>query len=45
MAKEKKLIPEFYEIPAKDIMDKRIGDMPLIEKDASLECVLSMPSR
>jgi predicted transcriptional regulator len=40
MAKEKKLIPEFYEIPAKDIMDKRIGDMPLIEKDASLECVL-----
>ncbi len=42
MAKEKKLIPEFYEIPAKDIMDKRIGDMPLIEKDASLECVLSI---
>ncbi len=42
MAKEKKLIPEFYEIPANDIMDKRIGDMPLIEKDASLECVLSI---
>ena len=42
MAKEKKLIPEFYEIPAKDIMDKRIGEMPLIEKDASLECVLSI---
>nr|CBH37819.1 conserved hypothetical protein, CBS domain pair family [uncultured archaeon] len=42
MAKEKKMIPEFYEIPATDIMDKRIGDMPLIEKDASLECVLSI---
>jgi predicted transcriptional regulator len=42
MAKEKKLIPEFYEILAKDIMDKRIRDLPRIEKDASLECVLSI---
>jgi len=42
MAKEKELIPEFYEILAKDIMDKRIGDLPRIEKDASLECVLSI---
>ena len=42
MAKEKKLIPEFYGILAKDIMDKRIGDMPLIEKDASIDCVLSI---
>jgi len=41
-AKEKLLIHQFYEILAKDIMDKRIGDMPLIEKDASMECVLSI---
>ena len=42
MAKEKKLIPEFYEILAKDVMDKRIEHLPLIEKDASMECVLSI---
>ena len=42
MAEEKKLIPQFYEILAKDIMDKGLGDMPLIEQDASMECVLSI---
>lgn len=42
MAKGKKLIPEFYEIPAKDIMDKRVWDLPLIEKDASIDHVLSI---
>lgn len=42
MAKEKKLIPELYEILAKDVMDNRIGDLPLIEKDASMECVLAI---
>lgn len=42
MAKEKKLIPELYEILANDIMDKRIGDMPLIEKDASIDFVLDI---
>jgi len=38
----KKLIPEFHEIPAKDIMDKRVWDLPLIEKDASIDSVLSI---
>ena len=38
----KKLIPEFHEIPAKDIMDKRVEDLPLIEKDASIDSVLSI---
>ncbi|KAF5430358.1 CBS domain-containing protein [Candidatus Methanophagaceae archaeon] len=42
MAEEKKLIPQFYEILAKDIMDKGLGDLPLIEQDASMECVLSI---
>ncbi len=36
------LIPEFYEIPAKDVMDKRVLDLPLIEKDASMDRVLSV---
>ena len=40
--KGKKLIPEFHEIPAKDIMDKRVEDLPLIEKDASIDRVLSI---
>jgi len=39
MAKEKKLIPEFYEIHAKDIMDKRVSELPLIEKHASIDRV------
>ncbi len=42
MAKGEKLIPEFYEIPAKDIMDKRVWDLPLIEKDAGIDHVLSI---
>ena len=42
MAKGEKLIPEFYEISAKDIMDKRVSDLPLIEKDASIDRVLSV---
>jgi len=36
------LIPEFYEIPAKDIMDKGVWDLPLLEKDASIDRVLSI---
>ena len=42
MAEEKKLIPEFYEIAAKDIMDKRVRELPLIEKDADIDRVLSV---
>jgi predicted transcriptional regulator len=38
----KKLIPEFHEILVKDIMDKRVWDLPQIEKDASTESVLSI---
>lgn len=36
------MIPEFYKIPAKGIMDKGVRDLPLIEKDASIDRVLSM---
>ncbi|MEA1894409.1 MAG: CBS domain-containing protein [Euryarchaeota archaeon] len=36
------MIPEFYEIPAKDIMDKGVRDLPLIEKDASIDRVLPL---
>ncbi|RZN36676.1 MAG: CBS domain-containing protein [Methanosarcinales archaeon] len=38
----RKLIPEFHEIPAKDIMGKRGDDLPLIEEDASIDSVLSI---
>lgn len=36
------MIPEFHEIPAKDIMNKRVEDLPLVEKDASIDRVLSI---
>ena len=42
MVEEKKLMPEFYEIAAKEIMDKRLGELPLIEKHASIDRVLSI---
>ena len=42
MTEEKKLIPKFYEIPANDIMDKRVRELPLIEKDAPIDSVLSI---
>jgi CBS domain-containing protein len=41
MAKEEKSIRDFYEIIVSDIMDRRLGDLPLIEKDASIDRVLS----
>ena len=41
-AKGKQLILDFYEIPAEDIMSEGIWDLPLIEKDASIDCVLSI---
>ncbi|KAF5414110.1 MAG: Zinc metalloprotease [Candidatus Methanogaster sp.] len=36
------MIPEFYEIPVKDVMGMGVRDLPLIEKDASIDRVLSM---
>ena len=43
MKKEKPtLISEFYELKVEQLMDKKIWDLPLIEKDAPIEHVLSI---
>jgi len=39
---EEKLISEFYELKVQQIMDKKIWDLPLIEKDAPISYVLSI---
>ena len=36
------LLQKFYETAAEDIMDKRAGDIPIIDKDADLIDVLSI---
>jgi len=39
---EKEILSEFYRIPAGDMIDERVWDLPLIEKEASIEHVLSI---
>jgi len=39
---ESKLISEFYELKVEQLMDKKIWDLPLIEKDAPIDNVLSI---
>jgi len=38
----KRLTPDFYELNAKQLMDKRIWDLPLIEEDDSIHNVLNI---
>jgi len=42
MAKGKRLVPEFYELKVKQLIDKRIWDLPLIEKDADIYHILNI---
>ncbi len=39
---EEKLISEFYELKVEQLMDKKIWDLPVIEKDAPISYVLSI---
>jgi len=39
---ESKLISEFYELKVEQLMDKKIWDLPLIEKDMPIDNVLSI---
>ncbi|MGC9553791.1 MAG: CBS domain-containing protein [Thermoplasmatota archaeon] len=41
-SREETLISEFYEAKVKDLMDIRVWDLPLIEKDAAIPLVLSI---
>jgi len=42
MAKGNKLISDFYELKVKQLMDKRIWDLPLIEENEDIHHVLSI---
>ena len=44
MARDNKLITDFYELKVKQLMDKRVWDLPLIEKNDSVYHVLSILS-
>ncbi len=44
MAKEKKLVKDFYELSVKQLMDKRVWDLPIVEKDQDIHHVLSILS-
>jgi predicted transcriptional regulator len=42
MVEKKKLISDFYELKVSQLMDKRVWDLPLIEKDDDINHVLSI---
>jgi predicted transcriptional regulator len=42
MVKDNRLVPEFYELKVSQLMDKRIWDLPLIEKDGDIDHVLNI---
>jgi predicted transcriptional regulator len=42
MLEQKRLIPKFYELAVEHIMDKRVWDLPLIEKGVNIHNVLSI---
>ncbi|OGS39919.1 MAG: transcriptional regulator [Euryarchaeota archaeon RBG_13_31_8] len=44
MVKEKRLVKDFYELKVKQLMDKRIWDLPIIEVDQDIHNVLSILS-
>ena len=39
---KKRLTPDFYELKVKQLMDKRVWDLPLIEEDDSIHHVLNI---
>jgi predicted transcriptional regulator len=41
---KKRLTPDFYVLKVKQLMDKRVWDLPLIEKDGSIHHVLNILS-
>jgi predicted transcriptional regulator len=42
MAREKRLVPEFYELKVEQLMDKRVWDLPLVEKKEGIHHILSI---
>ena len=44
MVKERRLVEDFYELKADQIMDKRVWDLPIVEEDQDIHHVLSILS-
>jgi len=42
MPSGKRLIPEFYDLKVKQLMDKRVWDLPIINKDEDIQHVLNI---
>lgn len=42
MAKGKRLVPEFYELKVKQLMDRRVWDLPIIEKKEEVYYILNI---
>lgn len=42
--RKNRLIKEFYDLKVRDLMDKRVWDIPVVEKDADIYTVLSIVS-
>ena len=42
MVKEKRLIPDFYELKVKQLMDKRVWDLPIVEKREDINNILNI---
>lgn len=40
MAEVKKSLPDFYELTAREIMDRKLWELPLVAQDASVDSVL-----
>jgi len=42
MTSGKRLVPEFYELKVKQLMDKRLWDLPIVEKNEDVHNVLNI---
>ncbi|RLF55414.1 MAG: CBS domain-containing protein [Thermoplasmata archaeon] len=42
--RKERLIKEFYDLKVKDLMDKRVWDLPVVDKDAEISTILSIVS-
>ena len=42
MARGKRLIPEFYELKVRQLMDKRVWDLPIVEKNEDIHHILNI---
>ena len=42
MTRGKRLVPEFYELKVEQLMDKRVWDLPIVEKKEDVHHILNI---